>query len=179
MGDIESQPFLEAIRQVSLEIGQEHCLFIHVTLVPFLKWAGEHKSKPTQHSVKELRSMGISPRIIVARTDEPLDEQIKAKIALFCNVQPDCVVENRTLSCLYEAPLMLHQNGLDTVVCRELGLRQSSPICGSGSRWWREFEAIKRSCHRHRGQICSCPMPICPSLKASIMQDSMLGLMCA
>lgn len=141
VGDIESQPFLEAIRQVSLEIGQEHCLFIHVTLVPFLKWAGEHKSKPTQHSVKELRSMGISPRIIVARTDEPLDEQIKAKIALFCNVQPDCVVENRTLSCLYEAPLMLHQNGLDTVVCRELGLEAEQPDL---REWEQMVERIRK-----------------------------------
>ncbi|MCL2044107.1 MAG: CTP synthase [Treponema sp.] len=121
-GDIESQPFLEAIRQISLEKGREHCLFIHVTLVPFLKSTGEHKSKPTQHSVKELRSIGISPNIIIARSDEPLSEGINDKIALFCNVKPDCVIENITLSSLYEAPLMLHRNGLDNVVCRELGI---------------------------------------------------------
>jgi len=126
-GDIESQPFLEAIRQISLEKGHENCLFIHVTLVPFLKWAGEHKSKPTQHSVKELRSMGISPNIIIARTDEPLDDHIKEKISLFCNVKPDCVIENITLPCLYEAPIMLHKNGLDKVVCRELGLKTKEP----------------------------------------------------
>jgi len=126
-GDIESQPFLEAIRQIALEKGHENCLFIHVTLVPFLRWAGEHKSKPTQHSVKELRSMGISPNIIVARTDEPLDDSIKAKISLFCNVKPDCVIENLTLPCLYEAPIMLHKNGLDEVVCRELGLETKEP----------------------------------------------------
>ena len=99
-GDIESQPFLEAIRQIALAQGPENNLFIHVTLVPYLKGSNEHKSKPTQHSVKELRSMGISPNIIIARSDEPLDDSIKAKISLFCNVKPDCVIENLTLSCL-------------------------------------------------------------------------------
>jgi CTP synthase len=126
-GDIESQPFLEAIRQISLEEGRENCLFLHVTLVPYLKGSGEHKSKPTQHSVKELRSMGISPDIIIARADEPLSDDIKAKISLFCNVKPDCVIENLTLPCLYEAPLMLNENGLDRVVCRELGLNEAPP----------------------------------------------------
>ena len=121
-GDIESQPFLEAIRQVSLEVGRENCLFIHVTLVPYLSGSNEHKSKPTQHSVKELRSLGIFPDIIVARVDHPLEDSIKKKISLFCNVKPDCVIENDTVEALYEAPLMLHKNGLDTVACRELGL---------------------------------------------------------
>ena len=121
-GDIESQPFLEAIRQIYLEKGKENCLFIHVTLVPYLKASGEHKSKPTQHSVKELRSIGISPNIIVARADEPISKGIKEKISLFCNVKPDCVIENITVSSLYEAPLFLHENGLDKVACRELGL---------------------------------------------------------
>ena len=123
IGDIESQPFLEAIRQISLEVGISNCLFIHVTLVPYLKGSGEHKSKPTQHSVKELRALGISPNIIIARADEPIDNSIKEKIALFCNVKPDCVIENLTLNNLYEAPLMLHENGLDEVVCRELSLQ--------------------------------------------------------
>ena len=121
-GDIESQPFLEAIRQVSLEVGTENCIFIHVTLVPYLKGSNEHKSKPTQHSVKELRSMGISPNIIIARADEPIGSSITDKIALFCNVKPDCVIENLTLPSLYEAPIMLHENGLDRVVCRELNI---------------------------------------------------------
>lgn len=129
-GDIEGQPFLEAIRQISLEKGAENCLFIHVTLVPFLSWAGEHKSKPTQHSVKELRSLGISPSIIVARTDRPLDQQIRAKIALFCNVQRDYVIENLTLPNLYEAPLMLHREGLDRVVCQALKLETKEPDLG-------------------------------------------------
>ena len=122
IGDIEGQPFIEAIRQISLEQGKENCLFIHVTLVPYLSGSDEHKSKPTQHSVKELQAMGIHPDIIVTRADLPLEQSIKDKIALFCNVKKDCVIENNTLDCLYEAPLMLHQHGLDTVACRELGL---------------------------------------------------------
>ncbi len=122
IGDIEGQPFIEAIRQISLEQGQENCLFIHVTLVPYLSGSDEHKSKPTQHSVKELQAMGIHPDIIVTRSDLPLEQSIKDKIALFCNVKKDCVIENNTLDCLYEAPLMLHRHGLDMVACRELGL---------------------------------------------------------
>jgi CTP synthase len=130
-GDIESQPFLEAIRQIYLEKGRTECLFIHVTLVPYLRGSDEQKSKPTQHSVKELRSIGISPDIIVTRADRALDESIKAKIALFCNVKKDCVIENMTLQSLYEAPMMLHENGLDTVVCRELGLETMEPDLAS------------------------------------------------
>ncbi len=121
-GDIESQPYLEAIRQVSLEVGSENCLFIHVTLVPYIKSSGEHKSKPTQHSVKELRSLGISPDIIVARCDEPLEDSIRQKISLFCNVKPDCVIENMTLPVLYQAPIMLEKSRLSDIVCRELNL---------------------------------------------------------
>lgn len=123
VGDIESQPFLEAIRQVSLEVGSENCIFIHVTLVPYLKSSGEHKSKPTQHSVKELRSIGINPDIIVLRCDEHIDESIFKKIALFCNVKPDCVIENITLPVLYQAPLMLEKNNFSDIVCRELHLQ--------------------------------------------------------
>jgi CTP synthase len=121
-GDIESQPFLEAIRQVSLEVGKENCLFMHVTLVPFIKSSGEHKSKPTQHSVKELRALGISPDIIVTRSDEPIEDDIKQKISLFCNVKPDCVIENITVPVLYQAPMMLEENNLSEIVCRELSL---------------------------------------------------------
>ena len=126
-GDIESQPFLEAIRQVGLEQGRGNCLYIHVTLVPYLHGSGEHKSKPTQHSVKELQGMGIHPDIIVLRCNEPLEESILRKIAMFCNVRPDCVIENRTLPILYEAPLMLERQGLSGVVCRELGLDAPEP----------------------------------------------------
>ncbi len=127
IGDIESQPFLEAARQISLETGRENSLFIHVTLVPYLHGSGEHKSKPTQHSVKELQGMGISPDIIVLRCDEPLEESIFRKISLFCNVPEDCVIENRTLDSLYEAPLMLEKSGFSGVVCRRLGLRTREP----------------------------------------------------
>ncbi len=122
IGDIECQPFLEAIRQISIEKGLSNCLFIHVTLVPYLKGSNEHKSKPTQHSVKELRSIGINPNIIIARADEPINKTILEKIAMFCNVKPDCVIENSTLDNLYAAPIMLHERGLDSVVCRELNL---------------------------------------------------------
>ena len=127
IGDIESQPFIEAIRQISLEVGRENSLFIHVTLVPFLHASEEHKSKPTQHSVKELQGMGINPNIIVLRCDEPLEGDIFRKIALFCNVKEDCVIENLTLPCLYEAPLMLEKSGFSKVVSRELGIDAPEP----------------------------------------------------
>jgi CTP synthase len=132
-GDIESQPFLEAARQIHLDVGRENCLFIHVTLVPYLSFAGEHKSKPTQHSVKELQSLGIFPNIIIARSDERISDGIKEKIALFCNVKKDCVIENLTLPCLYDAPIMLKNNGLDTVVCRLLGLGSADKAADTSS----------------------------------------------
>ena len=140
-GDIESQPFLEAIRQVSQEVGKENSLFIHVTLVPYLKSSGEHKSKPTQHSVKELQSMGIKPDIIVLRTDEPItDQSIFQKIALFCNVQPDCVIENLTIPVLYEAPIMLEKNHFSDIVCRELCLETPEPDM---TEWLEMVEKIR------------------------------------
>ncbi len=141
IGDIESQRFIEAARQVSLEVGRENSLFIHVTLVPYLRGSNEHKSKPTQHSVKELQGMGIHPDVIVLRSDEPIeDESIFRKIALFCNVQPDCVIENRTVSCLYEAPLMLEDSGFSGVVCRKLGLDVPAPELGE---WRAMVERMK------------------------------------
>ena len=126
-GDIESQPFLEAIRQVGLEVGRENSLYIHVTLVPFLRGSDEHKTKPTQHSVKELQGMGINPNIIVLRCDEPLEDNIFKKISLFCNVKPDCVIENMTIPVLYEAPIMLEKNHFSDIVCRELGINATEP----------------------------------------------------
>ena len=127
IGDIESQPFLEAVRQISLEVGKGNSLFIHVTLVPFLRGSDEHKSKPTQHSVRELQGMGVKPDIIVLRCDEPLEESIFQKISMFCNVKPDCVIENITIPVLYEAPLMLERSNLSAIVCRELGLNTPEP----------------------------------------------------
>lgn len=142
IGDIESQPFLEAVRQISLEVGRENSLFIHVTLVPFLRGSDEHKSKPTQHSVKELQGMGINPNIIVLRCDEPLEESIFKKIAMFCNVKTDCVIENITLPCLYEAPLMLEKSDFSAIVCRELGLGLSAKPAKLGE-WTAMVEKIK------------------------------------
>ncbi|MBQ6466837.1 MAG: CTP synthase [Clostridia bacterium] len=127
IGDIESQPFIEAVRQISLEVGKENSLFIHVCLVPYLRGSDEHKSKPTQHSVKELQGMGVNPDIIVLRCDESLEESIFNKIALFCNVPKECVIENITLSCLYEAPLMLEKSDFSSVVCKRLGLDVPAP----------------------------------------------------
>ena len=148
IGDIESQPFIEAIRQVGHEVGQENSLYIHVTLVPFLKASGEHKSKPTQHSVKELQGLGISPDIIVLRCDEPItDESIFHKIAGFCNVKPDCVIENLTLSVLYEAPLYLERFGFSSIVCRELGIDAPAPDL---REWETMVEQIKTRSHTVR-----------------------------
>ena len=140
IGDIESQPFIEAVRQISLEVGRENSMFIHVTLVPYLHASEEHKSKPTQHSVKELQGMGVNPDIIVLRCDEPLEKSIFDKIALFCNVSPDCVIENITLPVLYEAPLMLEQAGFSSVVCRRLAIEAPAPDL---SEWEAMVERIK------------------------------------
>ena len=143
IGDIESQPVLEAIRQVGREVGPENSLYIHVVLVPYLRASGEHKSKPAQHSVKELQGMGISPDIIILRTDEPIeDESIFKKISLFCNVCPDCVIENTTVSNLYEAPLMLEDSHFSDVVCRKLKL--DVPACNLDS--WRAMCDKIRNC---------------------------------
>ena len=146
IGDIESQPFIEAIRQVGLEAGRGNALYVHVTLVPYLKASGEHKSKPTQHSVKEMQGMGITPNIIVLRTDEKItDESIFTKIAHFCNVKPDCVIENVTLPVLYEAPLMLEESNISAIVCRELGLETPEPDLTE----WREMvERVRHQNHR-------------------------------
>lgn len=151
IGDIESQPFLEAVRQISLEVGRENSLFIHVTLVPYLSGSEEHKSKPTQHSVKELRGMGINPNIIVLRSDKPLEASVFQKISLFCNVKADCVIENRTLPNLYEAPLMLEQSHFSSVVCRELHLETPQPDLAE----WEQMAARirKRSGEVHIGLV--------------------------
>ncbi|MBQ1553867.1 MAG: CTP synthase [Clostridia bacterium] len=121
VGDIESQPFLEAIRQFSTTVGKSNCLFIHVTLLPYLAASKEHKTKPTQHSVKELLSIGIQPDIIVLRAEQPFDPKIKQKIALFCNISEKNVIANLDLPLLYEAPLFLKKEGLDECVCNYFG----------------------------------------------------------
>ena len=146
IGDIESQPFLEAIRQLSIEVGRRNCLFIHVCLVPYISGSDEFKSKPTQHSVKELQAMGIHPDIIVTRSDKDVGDSIRKKISLFCNVDNDCVISNTTLGCLYEVPLMLHDEGMDDVVCRELGL--STPEADL-TQWRAMVDAI----HARNGEV--------------------------
>ena len=122
VGDIESQPFLETIRQIKWEVGEENCMYIHVTLLPYLRKVGELKTKPTQHSVKELRTIGIEPDIIVCRTEMELTDDLKRKISLFCNVSPKNVVQNLDADTLYQVPIMLRKENLDTLVCQRLGL---------------------------------------------------------
>lgn len=127
VGDIESTPFLEAIRQVAQVIGRENVLYIHVTLVPYLKKSCEIKTKPTQHSVKELLSIGVQPDVIVCRTEKELTKETKEKLASFCNVDKDCIIQNLDAQSLYEVPLMLEEEGLAKVVCRKLGIEDVTP----------------------------------------------------
>jgi CTP synthase len=125
VGDIESQPFLEAIRQFATEVGRENAMFIHVTLVPYIAGTNELKSKPTQHSVKELLSFGIQPTVIVCRSEFPLPEDTRRKLALFCNTREEDIIQNLTAESLYEVPLMLENEGLARAVCHHLGLEKS------------------------------------------------------
>ncbi len=124
---MESLPFLESIRQVPLIVGRNNCLFMHVTYIPYLSGSNEYKSKPTQHSVKELQSHGINPDMIVARCDEKIPNNVLDKISLFCNVEKDCVIENTTLESLYEVPLMFEEQNVADLVCRKLGLEERKP----------------------------------------------------
>ncbi len=140
VGDIESQPFLEAIRQFSLEVGRSNCLFIHVTLVPYLAASDELKSKPTQHSVKEMLSLGIHPDIIVCRTEHPLTDDIKNKVALFCNVDKECVIENNNCDILYAVPMMLREQKMDDVVLKKLGVECHEPDL---TDWTAMLEALR------------------------------------
>ncbi len=144
-GDIESQPFIEAIRQVGLEVGSENVCYIHVALVPYLKCSQEHKTKPVQHSVKELQGMGIKPDIIVLRCDEPLEDNIFKKISLFCNVSEDCVIQNMNVSILYEAPIMLEKSGFSEVVCKKLGIKASGADLSDWTNMLESIESRKKS----------------------------------
>lgn len=140
VGDIESLPFLEAIRQVGLENDPENVLYIHVTLLPYISGSKELKSKPTQHSVKELQSLGIKPDILVCRTEIPITKSIREKIALFCNVRPQNVIANMTASNLYEVPLMLEKEGLAVEVCKHLQLENNLP---KNEKWEKMIENFK------------------------------------
>ena len=156
VGDIESQPFLEAIRQFSLDVGKENCLYIHLTLVPYLKAAGELKTKPTQHSVGLLRQIGIQPDVLICRTERSMSRDDREKIALFCNVPVDAVIEEKDKDfSIYEVPLSLLENRLDEFVCRRLGLKTPA---GRHRRLARfalsAAQPGARSVDRGRRQIC-------------------------
>ena len=140
IGDIESQPFLESIRQVAQEAGRGNCLFVHVTYIPYISGSKEFKSKPTQHSVKELQSFGIHPDLIIARCDETIPKSVLDKISLFCNVEPSSVFENRTLDSLYEVPLMLEDQNIAKVVCEKLNMEERTPDLED---WRRLVDQIK------------------------------------
>ena len=140
VGDIEGLPFLEAIRQFAIQHGRRDCLFLHVTLVPYIAASQELKTKPTQHSVKELLSLGIQPDIIVCRSDRHLPSELKDKIALFCNIKRDCVIENCDVPLLYEAPLVLEEEGLASIVCREFGFENLKPDL---SAWTNIVEVLR------------------------------------
>ena len=142
VGDIESQPFLEAIRQVAVEKGRENVVYIHVPLIVQIPGSGELKSKPTQHSVKELLSLGIQPDILVCRSDVPIPEDMRRKIALFCNMSEECVIQNTTAGTLYEVPLLLQKERLDEIVCRKLGLDRPA---ADMTRWAAMVEDIKNA----------------------------------
>jgi CTP synthase len=146
VGDIESLPFLEAIRQAGKEIGHENAMFIHVTLVPYIYGSGELKSKPTQHSVKELLSQGIQPNAIVCRSERFIPEDVREKIALFCNVRKEDVIQNLTAPVLYEVPLMLEQEGLAASVCYHLGLENRKPNLT-------EWVEMVRRCKAAEGEV--------------------------
>ncbi len=135
VGDIESLPFLEAIRQVKKDVGKENVLYIHVTLVPYIAGAGELKTKPTQHSVKELRSIGIQPDIIVCRTEHSISRSMREKMAMFCDVEPEAVIENITAKSIYDVPVLMEKEGLDTIVLKKLGLEDTA----KDMREWHEM----------------------------------------
>ena len=141
VGDIESLPFLEAIRQIGIDKEQNDVLYIHVTLLPYIQGSNELKSKPTQHSVKELQSLGIKPNILVCRSEKEIPTSMKEKIALFCNVKKEDVIQNTTVSNLYEVPLMLEEQGLAIQVCKYLGLDKNKP---KNEDWKKMIENIKK-----------------------------------
>jgi CTP synthase len=158
VGDIESLPFLEAIRQIKSDVGRENVIYIHCTLIPLMRASGELKTKPTQHSVKELRSIGIQPNVIVCRTEHPLSDEIKRKIALFCDIDYEAVIEARDAETLYEVPLMLQEEGLDEIVVKHLGLNAGP---ADMTEWIKLVEKVKNLSHTTRiaivGKYVSLP----------------------
>ncbi|MDR2167970.1 MAG: CTP synthase [Clostridiales bacterium] len=164
VGDMESDPFIEAIRQMAFDLGRENVLYVHVTLLPYLEKGGEIKTKPTQHSVKELLSMGIQPDMIVVRTSRKIDSDVKAKIALFCNVATECIIENVDCDNLYEVPLLLERENFAQVALRKLGLAERRPELS-------DWEAILARADAARGE-----MTISLVGKYTILPDAYLSL---
>lgn len=144
IGDIESLPFLEAIRQFRNDVGKENSLFIHVTLVPYIRAAGELKTKPTQHSVKELRSIGIQPDILICRADQPMSQDVREKISLFCNLDRDCVFEALDVDNIYKMPIIYHEQGLDARIAEHLGIWTAQPNLDD---WNRIIERLEKPRH--------------------------------
>jgi CTP synthase len=140
VGDIESLPFLEAIRQMRADVGRENTCYVHIALVPYVATAGELKTKPVQHSVKELRTVGVAPDVILCRTDRFLPKNVKAKIALFCNVDEDAVITAKDVDSIYEVPILLHDEGVDDKLCQVLNIWTGSPDL---SRWEATVDAIR------------------------------------
>jgi CTP synthase len=145
IGDIESLPFLEAIRQFKADAGKDNVLYIHLTLVPYIATAGEVKTKPTQHSVKELRSIGIQPDILLCRTDRYLSKDIKSKIALFCDVSVDAVITAKDVECIYEVPLVFHKEGLDKKIIELLNIWTRAPVLEDWEQLVQSVKALKHS----------------------------------
>lgn len=146
VGDIEAMPFLEAIRQVPYDVGRENVVYVHLTLVPYIRAAGEIKTKPTQHSVKEMREIGIQPDILICRTEQPFDEEIGRKIAMFCNVQPESVIQAYDVDEIYKMPLVYHRQGLDTVLLNKLSLEPPKPVADL-SGWQALADRVEESRH--------------------------------
>lgn len=146
VGDIEAMPFLEAIRQVPYDVGRENVVYVHLTLVPYIRAAGEIKTKPTQHSVKEMREIGIQPDILICRTEQPFDEEISRKIAMFCNVQPESVIQAYDVDEIYKMPLVYHRQGLDKVLLNKLSLEPPQPEADL-SGWQALADRVEESRH--------------------------------
>ncbi|OQY68595.1 MAG: CTP synthetase [Polyangiaceae bacterium UTPRO1] len=145
VGDIESLPFLEAVRQFRADYGRENVIYVHLTLVPYISSAHELKTKPTQHSVKELTGLGIQPDVLLCRTDRALDRKLKAKIALFCNVEENAVVTARDVECIYELPLVFHEEGFDDRIAERLNMWTRAPKLAR----WRKIVAIAKNPKEH------------------------------
>ncbi len=144
VGDIESLPFMEAIRQMKYKVGEENCCYIHLTLVPFMKKADELKTKPTQHSVKELQELGIKPDVIMLRTERAIDQNTRERLAAFCNVESSCVIQNLTAKSIYEVPLQMEKEGLGKAVCKVLGLKESQTHLEDWAKMVDRFNNPKR-----------------------------------